>query len=126
MAEYAIELHANVPTPQQYVSGPHSVDYNSPFVRMIQQARALRCDYKIGGKRYPYAINVLDLLRHPECRDRLVSMTSEALTDLRNDRSCLAYHGRAGSSCRETRQASGLGTSMARRKAGHRSGNRSP
>src|SRR5262249_9777137 len=55
-------------------------------------------------------INVLDLLRHAECRDKLVSMAGEALTDLRSDRSCLVYH--AGRAARAGRLAKVLGSAL--------------
>jgi len=94
-AECAVAIEDAVPdTPEG--STFVTVNYDAQFVGMIQKAGALRCDYEIGHKRYPYVINVLDLLSNDECRGMLVSMASEKLADLGNAANCFAYHaGRA-------------------------------
>jgi hypothetical protein len=79
---------------------------------MIQKAGALRCDYQIGHKRYPYVINVLDLLGHDECRRKLVYTASQKLADVLATTSCFAYH--AGRAARAGKLANILASALHR------------
>jgi hypothetical protein len=86
------------------------IDDCASFAEMIHQAGAFRCDYSIGHKRYPYVINVLDLLRDSDCRQRLLALACERLADLNGKRSCVAYH--AGRAARAGRIAKLLGAAL--------------
>lgn len=93
--EYAIALQEVAADPRSETDDPQ-VDDGSLLVQMVHQSGALRSDYAIARKRYPYVINVLDLFRDQDCRQRIVSMASHELADLHGGRTCLAYHsGRA-------------------------------
>jgi hypothetical protein len=54
---------------------------------------ALKCDYAIYGKTYPFAVNVLDLIKKDDesCRF-LVTCSKSVLADLAFQKSCFAYH----------------------------------
>ena len=68
------------------------VSDDSDLLKMIHRSGALRRDYAISGKRYPYVINVLDFLRDPHSKRRLSTMAVEALADVESRRSCIVYH----------------------------------
>jgi hypoxanthine-guanine phosphoribosyltransferase len=109
-AECAVGIPAALPVPLPEPSNAQPMECDATFVEMIKEAGALRCDYKIGRKRYPYVINILDLLGHPECRNTLASMASDRLADLASERTCLAYD--AGRAARAGRLAKTLALAL--------------
>jgi hypothetical protein len=72
-----------------------------PLRHYIEATGALRRDTKICGVHYPWAVDLLRLLRHDEARADLASRAAERLKDLRTQGAwCLVYpaerHMRAG------------------------------
>lgn len=58
---------------------------------------ALKCDYRICGKRYPFVVNVLDLIKKDdESRQFIAGCSKGALADLAFQKTCLVFNvGRA-------------------------------
>lgn len=108
--ECATALEAAAAVPSRRRSTAAFADAGGPFIDLIHRAGALHSDYRIGQKRYPYVINVLDLLREPSCRERIVAMASDALADLAGSSPCLVYH--AARTARAGRIAKALGGAL--------------
>jgi hypothetical protein len=54
---------------------------------------ALKCDHRIGGKTYPFVVNVLDLIKKDDdSRNFIISCSKSALADLAFHKTCLAFH----------------------------------
>jgi len=109
-AECAVDAPEIIRSNGHEVNDLSPMDDDSVFVELIQRAEALRCDYTIANKRYPYVINVLDLVREPESRARILSMASGLLADLKRVGTCLVYH--AGRIARAGKIAKMLGSNL--------------
>lgn len=62
------------------------------LLKHIHATGALKQDHLIGEKRYPYVVNVLDLLKDGEARKFVLDRAEQELMDLSSRRVCLAYH----------------------------------
>ncbi len=87
---------------------PEPVD--DQLINCIHETNAVKCDYSIGGRRYPYVINVLDLLKSVPSRRYILDLATQKLSDLRDKRVCLVYH--SGRSARAGRVARVIGTEL--------------
>lgn len=74
-----------------------SVSVDLQLLQHIHVTGALKRDHVIGNRRYPYVVNVLDLLgKDSRARDFVLDRSVSELSDLRDAKACLAYHaGRA-------------------------------
>lgn len=90
--EYATGMEVDVPASGVPVEASDVFDSDDVFIDLVHRAGALRRDYRIGQKRYPYVINVLDLLRDPTCRESVLAKASNVLSDLGRSSPCLVYH----------------------------------
>ena len=97
-APQACSTNNNLDTPRQI---------DAKLLACIHDTGALKRDYRIGNKLYPYVVNVLDLLKSPASQQYIVEQARERLSDLLGQRVCLAYH--AGRTRRAGRIANILG-----------------
>lgn len=75
------------------------VRIDSQLMAHIHATDALKCDHRIGQKRYPYVVNVLDLIKKSSAsREFIIERSAKRLEDLREHRVILAFH--AGRSAR--------------------------
>jgi hypothetical protein len=82
------------PSPQQSENTSRCpIEIDSDLQEFIHITGAMKCDYPICGKRYPFVVNVLDLLKRnsDSCRF-VISRAVRELWDLSFQRTCLAYH----------------------------------
>lgn len=105
--EYAMGLEVALPAVRTPVESADVFDADEVFIDLVHRAGALRSDYRIGQKQYPYVINVLDLLREPMCRERVLAKAFDVLSDLADSSPCLVYH--AARTARAGRVAKALG-----------------
>ena len=73
-------------------NGPVAAFVEAELIEHVHATGALKQDFVIAGKRYPYVVNVLDLLNDAGCREFLLSRAKRELSCLRDRRVCLAYH----------------------------------
>lgn len=63
------------------------------LLRHIHETGALKCDYRIGKKRYPYVVNVLDLVKKSvAARTFVMTRLATELADLAGRNAALAFH----------------------------------
>ena len=73
-------------------TGENSVVVEEELRNFIHLTGALRQDYKICGKRYPYVVNTLDLLnKDDDSRDYILKRSAQELGDIKGS-VCIAYH----------------------------------
>ncbi len=66
---------------------------DNDLTKHIHDTGALKRDYVIGQKRYPYVVNVLDLIKKsPSARSFIFEHAATALSDLRGQDVALAFH----------------------------------
>jgi hypothetical protein len=89
-SQCAIQLTESIESSQSSHLLP---DIDSQLLVHILATDALKCDYPIYGKTYPFVVNVLDLIKKDgESRRFIGSCFRSVLADLAFQKTCLAFH----------------------------------